>query len=189
VLEIDDNKEDVMDRLLKLRDNIPMHKDENSVIYALLSQINPERYGGEVFAQNHDPHFIMNDIQLQFYVQQFRDIDFQNRHRAGLGPIATHFKKVIICFMTGKIYNNNNYKHILKRRVMINFPDSNYLLHITESMHHRSIKHYHTYVNDETIEKNDDFYLPSLRACINYYNKCVNQDFRITEDSTMEMIL
>jgi hypothetical protein len=35
-----------MDRLLKLRDNIPMHKDE----------------------------------QLQLYLQQFRDIDFKNRH-------------------------------------------------------------------------------------------------------------
>jgi hypothetical protein len=41
VLDVDDNYEDVVDRLLKLRDNIPMHQDENSIIYALLSQMNP----------------------------------------------------------------------------------------------------------------------------------------------------
>jgi hypothetical protein len=35
-----------------------MHKDENSVIYALLSQINPERYGEEVLTQT-DPYFLL----------------------------------------------------------------------------------------------------------------------------------
>jgi hypothetical protein len=60
-----------------------MHKDENSVIYALLSQINPQRNGGEVLTQT-DPYFLLQDHQLQLYLQQFRDNDFQNRHVVNL---------------------------------------------------------------------------------------------------------
>jgi hypothetical protein len=80
VVDVDSNNEDAIDRLLKIRDNIPMHRDENSVIYALLSQINPQRYGDRTLAQTPDPYFIMNDDQLQLYLQQFKHINFQNRH-------------------------------------------------------------------------------------------------------------
>jgi hypothetical protein len=72
---------------------------------------------------------------------------------------------------------------------MIHFPDINYLLYISESKYHRSLKHYYTYVNDETHTKALSFTLPLLEECINYYNKFVNQDSPITKDSTMESIL
>jgi hypothetical protein len=35
VANLDSNDEDTIDRLLKIKDNIPMHRDTNSVIYAL----------------------------------------------------------------------------------------------------------------------------------------------------------
>jgi hypothetical protein len=34
----------VIDRLLKLRDKVPTEGDNNSVLYAALNQLNPERW-------------------------------------------------------------------------------------------------------------------------------------------------
>jgi hypothetical protein len=35
IIDVDNNKVNVIDRLLKLRDKVPMTKDANSVIYAV----------------------------------------------------------------------------------------------------------------------------------------------------------
>jgi hypothetical protein len=78
--DVDSNNEVAIDRLLKIIDNIPMHRDNNSVIYALLSQMNPQRCGHRTLTQSLDSYFILRDLQLQLYLQQFRDIDFQNRN-------------------------------------------------------------------------------------------------------------
>jgi hypothetical protein len=80
VVDLDSNNEDAIDRLLKIRDNIPMHRDENSVMYALLSQINPQIYGNRTLAQTLDSYFILRDTRLQLYLQQFRNIYVQNRN-------------------------------------------------------------------------------------------------------------
>jgi hypothetical protein len=52
LLDVDDNNEDTIDRLLKLRENISMRKDENSAIYALLSQINPSSLNNVLYGKN-----------------------------------------------------------------------------------------------------------------------------------------
>jgi hypothetical protein len=44
VADLDSNNEDAIDRLLKVRDNIPKQGDANSVINALLVQLNTKRY-------------------------------------------------------------------------------------------------------------------------------------------------
>jgi hypothetical protein len=44
IVDIDDNKEDTIDRLLKLRGKVPIQKDVNSAIYAVLSQLNSKRW-------------------------------------------------------------------------------------------------------------------------------------------------
>jgi hypothetical protein len=77
-VDVDSNNEDGIDRLLKIRDNIPIHRDENSVIYTLLSQINPQMYGTRILAQTLDSYFILRDSQLQLHLQQFRNIFSQN---------------------------------------------------------------------------------------------------------------
>jgi hypothetical protein len=107
VVDVYSNNEDVIDRLLKIRDNIPMYRDENSGMYALLSQINPQKWGNRTLAPSSDPYFIMRKEQFHLYLQQLRDIDVLNRYtytledglyigRKGLGPIATYSNKVII---------------------------------------------------------------------------------------------
>jgi hypothetical protein len=40
-IDVDVNNEDVIDRLLKVRDKLPVYRDRDSVIYPLLSQLNP----------------------------------------------------------------------------------------------------------------------------------------------------
>jgi hypothetical protein len=174
VVDVDSNNEDVIVRLLKIRDNIPIQRGENSVIYALLSQMNNLMYGNRTLTQSLDPYFVVRDEQLHLYLQQFRDVDVQNRNtytledglyigRKELGRIATKFNKVIICFITGKFTNNKVLAKVLTRHAGIYFH------------------------NDETHVYNA--HLPLLRVCIAYYNKFVNQDSPITEDSTIEFIL
>jgi hypothetical protein len=58
VEEVDSNKEDEIGRLLKIRDNIPIHRDTNSVIYALLSQMNPHRYGNKTLMHTYNTYYI-----------------------------------------------------------------------------------------------------------------------------------
>jgi hypothetical protein len=102
--------------------------------------MNPQRYGDRILVLSSDPYFIMREEQLQLYLQQFRDIDVQNRHtfiledglyigRKGLGPIATKFNKVIIGFITGKYTT----KKVLTRRVAIYFPNSRHHFYIGET--------------------------------------------------------
>jgi hypothetical protein len=84
---------------------------------------------------------------------------------------------------------HKNFNKILRRRAIVYFPDDNHYFYISKSLFHRSFKHYHTYVNNETHTNALHFRLPLLRVCIKYYNKFVNQDSPITEDSTMKYIL
>jgi hypothetical protein len=137
VIDVDSNNEDTIDRLLKIRDNIPIQKDNNSVIYALLSQINPLKYGSRTLAQTLDSYFILKDSQLQLYLQQFRVIDVQNRNtytledtlyigRKGLGPIATNFRKVIICFQTGRCTPEK----VPVTHAVLHFPDTRHHFYI-----------------------------------------------------------
>jgi hypothetical protein len=46
IIYVDGNNEDAIDRLLKIRDKLPVYRDRDSIIYALLSQLNPQRWGG-----------------------------------------------------------------------------------------------------------------------------------------------
>jgi hypothetical protein len=57
----------------------------------------------------------LNNYNLHGYLEQFRVNDYNSRSaynvdnglyigRGGLGPIATRFKKLIICFETGTIF-------------------------------------------------------------------------------------
>jgi hypothetical protein len=80
VAGFDNNNEDAIDRLIKVRDNIPMQIDVNSVVYALLNQLNSQMYGAKNLMQTFDLYYILNDQRLQLYLQQFRDIDVQNRN-------------------------------------------------------------------------------------------------------------
>jgi hypothetical protein len=142
VVDVDSNNEDAIDRLLKIKNNIPMHKHNNSVIYSLLSQMNLLRYGNRTPAQTLHSYFILRDSQLQFYLQQFRDIDVQNRNtyiledglyigRKGLGNIVTNFKKkIIICFLTGKNITHKS----LARRAAVFFPDNSHHFYIIDSL-------------------------------------------------------
>jgi hypothetical protein len=143
-----------------------------------------------------DPYFVVRNDQLQLYLQQFRDIDVQNRNtysledelhigRKGLGLIATKFNKVIICFITGKYTTNK----LLARRAAIYFPDSKHHFYYTEVTFKRQFKTYRNYVNDENHTDSVRFRLPLLSVCIGYYNKFINQDSPTTEDSAIEFIL
>jgi hypothetical protein len=76
VVDVGSNNEDAIDRLLKIRDNIPMHRDENPVIYPLLSQMNPQRYGNRTLAQTPDPYFIVRDQQLQLFYNNLEILMF-----------------------------------------------------------------------------------------------------------------
>jgi hypothetical protein len=105
-IDLDNNNEDAIDRLLK---------DQNSIINAVLSQLNPKRWGGEILAHTYDPYNLLSNYNLQGYLERFRTDDKNSRNaynvknrlfigRAGLGPIATRYKKLIICFETVTVY-------------------------------------------------------------------------------------
>jgi hypothetical protein len=155
VVDVDSNNEDTIDRLLKIRDNIPMHRDENSVIYALLSQINPQRFGNRTLSQSIASYFIVRNEELHLYLQQFRHIDFKNRHtfyledglyigRKGLVAIVIKFNKVIIGFQTGKRTVNKNFA----RRPPVYFPDTKHRFYITEETYKYQFKQHNNFVND-----------------------------------------
>jgi hypothetical protein len=54
----------VIDRLLKVRDNISMHRDKNSIINPVLSQLNPKRWGGKTLAHTYNPYNLLNNYNL-----------------------------------------------------------------------------------------------------------------------------
>jgi hypothetical protein len=56
-----------------------MEKDVNSVIYAVLSQLNPKRLEWDNIKHTNDPYLFLNDSELQAYVKLTRDCDYVNR--------------------------------------------------------------------------------------------------------------
>jgi hypothetical protein len=88
-----------------------MQKDSNSIIYAVLNQLNPQRWEGDSLTHTNDLYFLLSDSRLQTYAEYIRDYEYVNRSaynvdnglyigKTGLGPIATKLGKVIICFET-----------------------------------------------------------------------------------------
>jgi hypothetical protein len=71
IIEVDGNNEDAIDRFLKIRNRVSMHQDQNSIIYALLSQLNPKKWGGETLAHTYDPYLLLNNYNLQGYLEDF----------------------------------------------------------------------------------------------------------------------
>jgi hypothetical protein len=140
----------------------------------------------------------LRDSQLQLHLQQFTQIDIQNRNiytlenelyigRKGLGPMAIKFKKVTICFQTRKYIISKNFGEILTRHAGVYFPDNRHHFYISHTVFKHQFKKYHNFVYDENYANRVQ--LPSLRTCITYYDKFINQDPPITEDSTIEFIL
>jgi hypothetical protein len=155
VADVDSNNENAINRLLKIGDNIPIHRDSNSAINVLLSQINPQMYGNNTLMQSLDSHFILRNEQVHLYLQQLSDIDVLNRNtytledglyigRKLLGPIATKFNKVIICFETGKCGVDKN----LIRGAPVFFPDVKHHFYIRDIAFKHLFKQYHYTVND-----------------------------------------
>jgi hypothetical protein len=48
IIDVDVNNVDAIDRLLKGRDKLPVYRDKNSIIYALLSQLNPQKWENNI---------------------------------------------------------------------------------------------------------------------------------------------
>jgi hypothetical protein len=85
-----------------------MERDANSLIYALLSQLNTQIYTGNTLMHTFHPYYLLNDQRFQLYLQHFRGIHTQNTYtlnyglyigRRGLEHITIKFGKVIICFL------------------------------------------------------------------------------------------
>jgi hypothetical protein len=130
IIDVDNNNEDAIDRLLKVRDKVPMYKDNNSIIYAVLSQLNPLKWGGDTLAHTYDTYYLLNNYNLQDYLEQFRVNDKNSTGaynvdnglyigRGGLGPISTRFGKLIMCFETGAVFVTKKTKKTYKTRFII----------------------------------------------------------------------
>jgi hypothetical protein len=52
--------------------------------------------------------------------------------RSGLGPIATRFGRLIMCFETGTVYITLENKRRLSRRVALFFPNMNHNFYVIE---------------------------------------------------------
>jgi hypothetical protein len=102
--------------------------------------------------------------------------------RKGLGNVDTNFKKVIICFEIGNCDLNKSFI----RHTAVFFPDNRHLFYIRDIAFKHLFKQYHYNVNDANYINNPR--LPSLYTCITYYNKFVDPDLSITEDSSVEFI-
>jgi hypothetical protein len=79
----------------------------------------------------------LNNYNLQGYLEQFRINDYKSRGtynvdnrlfigRGGLGPIATRFGKLIICFDTGIVFVTKLKQRRLTRRAALFFPNMNH---------------------------------------------------------------
>jgi hypothetical protein len=77
IIDFDRNKEDMIDTLLKLRDNVLMEKDVNSVMYELLSQINPQRYENKTLMHTYDPYYFLNDQEFNFIYNNLEILIFK----------------------------------------------------------------------------------------------------------------
>jgi hypothetical protein len=56
-----------------------MQSDSNSIIYTLLSQLNTKIYENKTLMHTLVPYYLLDDRSLQFYLEQFRDIDVLSR--------------------------------------------------------------------------------------------------------------
>jgi hypothetical protein len=195
-VNVDGNNEDATDRLLKVRDNVPMNRDKNSIIYVVLSQLNPKMWEGETLVHTYDVYNLLNNYNLQGYLEQFRVNDYKSRGaynvdngffigRPGLGPIATRFEKLIICFETGTVFITKSKRRRLTRRVSLFFPDMNYSFYVIERMFACTFNHYY----NENSGKINGYKLSPINTCIEYYKKFVNNNSLITLDTTIESLL
>jgi hypothetical protein len=64
-INLDNNNEEVIDRLLKVRNNVPIHRDKNSIIYVLLSQLNLQKLGGDTLAHTYYAYNLLNNYNLK----------------------------------------------------------------------------------------------------------------------------
>jgi hypothetical protein len=201
-IDLDNNNEDVIDRLLKVRNGVPIYKDQNSIIYALFSLLNPKKWGDEDLAHTYDPYKLLNNYNLQGYLQQFR-VDNRNSRcvynidnglyigRAGLGPIATRFGKLIIYFETGTVFITNKKQRKLTRRAALFFPDMSHNFYVIEKTFKYSLSRYHYYINDPdgNTGKINVLKLLPVHTCNDFYSNFGNNEPPITEDTTIEFLL
>jgi hypothetical protein len=92
--DVDSNNKDVIDRLLKIKNNIPMHRHANSVIYVFGSCT----MNNILFCTMNNFKFVCNNLEIlmfkiEIHIFQKTDCIFGRKE---LGNIATNFKKVII---------------------------------------------------------------------------------------------
>jgi hypothetical protein len=83
-IDLDNNKEDPFDRLLKRRDNILIQKDANSVIYTVLNQLNAQRWGGDTIIHTNNLYLLLSNRRLQTYAEYIRDYDYVFIGKTGL---------------------------------------------------------------------------------------------------------
>jgi hypothetical protein len=79
IVKVDCNNEDAIDKLLKVRDNVPIHRDKNSIIYAVSSQLNPKKWGGETLMYTYNAFNLLNNYNLRDYLEQFGVYDYNGR--------------------------------------------------------------------------------------------------------------
>jgi hypothetical protein len=106
IVDVDSYHMDAIDGLLKIREKLKVYRDKNSIIYAVLSQLNPKRWGGNFLAHTYDPYNLLNNYHLLDYLEQFRVNDYNTRvsynpdnglfiGRGRLDPIAIKFWEMI----------------------------------------------------------------------------------------------
>jgi hypothetical protein len=202
IIDVDCNNEDAIDRLLKVRDNVPMYKHKNSIIYALLSQLNPEKWGGDILAHTYGTFNLLNNYNLQSYLEQFRVNDYNSRGvynvdnglfigKGGLGSLVIKFGKMIICFETGTVFVRKLKQRRLTRYVVLFFPNMNHNFYVIEKMFKYSLNQCHFYINDP-IQKSGKINVHKLlivNTCIENYCKFGNNEPPITLDTTIESLL
>jgi hypothetical protein len=178
-----------------------MQRDKNSIIYAVLSQLNPKRWGGETLTHTYNPYNLLNNYNLQDYLEQFRVNDYKSRGaynvdnklyigRARLGSIATKFGKLIIYFETGTVFVTKKQRR-LTRYAALFFPNMNNNFNVIEKIFKFILIQYHYFINlpIENSGKINVHRLVQLSTCIEYYSKFGNNDPPITLNTTIESLL
>jgi hypothetical protein len=121
----------------------------------------------------------LNNYNLQGYLEHFRVNNYNKGEynvdngffigRGGLGPIATKFGKLIICFETGTVFVTKSGKRRLISCVALFFPNMNNPIKISGKINVHKL-------------------LP-LSTCIEYYSKFGNNDPLVTVDTIIESLL
>jgi hypothetical protein len=131
----------------------------------------------------------LNNYNLQGYLEEFRIEDYNSRGaynvdnrlyigRAGLGPIATTFQKLIICFETGTVFITKLKQRGLSRRDALFFPNMSHNFYVIEKTFKYSLDRFHCYIND-SIQKSGKMNVHKLlpvSTCIEYYSKFGNNE-------------